>query len=564
VGRGGIVSEPVRFDEAPKRSAAVARDLVFDQAPVACLLLSVDLTITAATDRYLAATMTTREGIVGLNLFEAFPDNPDEVDATGTSNVAASLERVVRTKRADSMSIQKYDVRRPGDEGGRFETRYWSAVNSPVLDADGELVGIIHRVEDVTELVDLRASVGERGGAVGATPLEEELFLRRREQDLANARLIEADRVRREFLSQMSHELRTPLNAVVGFGQLLEMGELDERQQKAVHNILRSSRHLLGLIDEILDFAQVEASSMTMSIEPVMVGDLIAQGLDMIGPAAAHRDIELVVALPDCDVSVAADRQRALQVLLNLLSNAVKYTHSGGTVEIAVAVNRSKVQMMVVDDGPGIAPDVRGRLFAPFDRLGMEQTDIEGSGVGLALARSLAERMGGTLELARSGTDGSVFVFELPAAVLVAPDPAELAFEQPSAAPSDAPVTVLYVEDNLANVRLVETVVETMTGVKLLTALQGGIGVDLAAEHQPDLVLLDVHLPDIDGEEVLARLRSDPRTAGLRIVFLSADATKDRIERFLASSADGHLTKPIEIGDLIRAIDAARPPRPRG
>ena len=400
---GGIVSDSVRTDEIVDGTAELDRALVFDQAPVACLLLDLDLTIVAATDRYLEATMTTRPGIIGRNLFEAFPDNPDDLGATGTSNLAASLERVVRTKHADSMAVQKYDVRRPDDEGGHFETRHWSPVNSPVLTVDGELVGVIHRVEDVTELMDLRASVTSRNEEIELTPLEEELS-RRREQDLANARLMEVDRVRREFISQMSHELRTPLNAVVGFGQLLEMGDLDPRQQKAVHQILRSSRHLLGLIDDVLDFAEIEAGSMNTSIEPVIVGELIAQALEMIGPTAAHRGTSSSSSRsPSANVAVAADRQRALQVLLNLLSNAVKYTHTGGTVEIAVTVGRSRVQVVVADDGPGISPDLQGRLFAPFDRLGMELTDIEGTGVGLALARSLAQRMGGSVESPAAG-----------------------------------------------------------------------------------------------------------------------------------------------------------------
>lgn len=541
---------------------------VFQQAPGLFLLLDPELRIVDASDAYLAATMTDRPDLVGLDLFEAFPDNPDDPGADGTANLRASLDRVRGQLKADAMPVQKYDVRRPESEGGGFEARWWSPVNSPVLDDDGNLIAIVHRVDDVSEIEVLRQAVANDLARETAledelTSLEQLLYRRTQELEEAMAQLHELDRVRSEFLSRTSHELRTPLNSVIGFAQLLELDDLSDRQAESVTMILRASRHLLTLINEVLDIAQIQAGQLALSVEPVAVDDVMQAAIELVQPVADRHEVS-VSAPMSIDGFVAADRQRLLQVLLNLLSNAIKYNRPGGRVEVTAIGVGSRMHLRVEDTGVGISSDHQQRLFSPFDRLGQEQSGIEGSGVGLVLARGLAERMDARLVLERSSPAGSTFLLDLPGSVLPAAPavPAE-APRLPLVGPSRrAPVRVLYIEDNLANLRLVEALIDRLDEVELLVAMQGTLGIELARTHRPDLVLLDVHLPDLNGDKVLEALRADPATASTRVVFLSADATPSHIRRLLDAGGDGYLTKPLVLSDLIAQIESARPAGP--
>jgi signal transduction histidine kinase len=556
-----------------RRRDARSRDLiaykeVFEQCPGLFLLLDPDLFIVTASDAYLQATMTTREAIADRHLFDVFPDNPDDPRADGTARLGASLDRVRARLAPDAMSLQKYDVRKPEAEGGEFEERWWSPINTPVLDGQGRLVAIVHRADDVTELVRLRSTVEHRDVRTSEleherTSLEELLFRRTRELENAMDRLRELDRLKSDFLARMSHELRTPLNAVIGFAQLLAMDEQVEDRAGAVQQILKAARHLLDLINEVLDIAQIEAGELNLSIEPVAVDDVISAAAKLIEPIAEHERI--VVTLPDRDPDrfVLVDRQRVVQILLNLLSNAVKYNRPGGQINVSVHVAEPRVRIAVRDTGPGIPDGDQARLFAPFDRLGREQTDIEGSGIGLMLARGLAARMNCHLELAESSASGSTFVLDLPRVDPVVPDRGhqqQAATGQTALADADGPgpVKVLYIEDNLSNLRLVEAILEHVPNVELLTAMQGRLGFELAVEHRPDLVLLDVHLPDIDGDEVLAQIRAHGAVAATRVVFLSADATPKHVERLLEAGSDGYLTKPFDLVQLIDEVETAR------
>jgi CheY-like chemotaxis protein/anti-sigma regulatory factor (Ser/Thr protein kinase) len=262
---------------------------------------------------------------------------------------------------------------------------------------------------------------------------------------------------------------------------------------------------------------------------------------------------------------VRADRQRLTQVLLNLLTNAIKYNRPGGRVRLdcvfvpGTGGETPRLAVRVEDTGRGIPADRAGQLFTPFARLGAEQTEIEGTGLGLALSQRLTEAMGGSLTLEGSGPEGSVFRLELRSA----DDPLERVEEARlavSAAPAaHAPATLLYVEDNLANLSLVETILQSRPGWRTVPALQGQLGVELAREHRPDLVLLDLHLPDIPGEEVLRRLRADERTAGIPVVVISADATHAMVDRLRAAGADAYLTKPLDIDEFLAAVERFLP-----
>ena len=386
---------------------------LFESAPGLYLVLDPELVIVAVSDAYLRATMTRREDILGRGLFEVFPDNPDDPDATGVGNLRASLDRVRRDRVPDAMAVQKYDIRRPASEGGGFEVRYWSPLNTPVLAPDGDLVHIIHRVEDVTEFVRLE----ERGTEQRRRNdrMEAEIVQRSQELQDANRQLRAANAAKSEFLSRMSHELRTPLNAVLGFGQLLEMDELTAEQRDGVVQILKAGKHLLELINEVLDLARIESGRLSLSPEPMAVRDLIDEAVGLIGPLADAAQIDLHLEVEDA--TVRADRQRLKQVLLNLLSNAVKYNRAGGAVWISghpVAGERACIT--VADTGPGIAAARLERLFEPFERLGAEETTVEGSGLGLSLTKLLVEAMGGTIEVESEPDRGSTFRVELPLA----------------------------------------------------------------------------------------------------------------------------------------------------
>jgi CheY-like chemotaxis protein len=355
----------------------------------------------------------------------------------------------------------------------------------------------------------------------------------------------------------MSHELRTPLNAVLGFGQLLEMDTLTSEQEEGVHQILKGGRHLLALINEVLDIARIESGHISLSLEAVQVHEAVTEALDLIRPLASDHGVALVVEVPNEMGYVRGDRQRLKQVLLNLLSNGVKYNRSGGTVTLRCSPTvDGGVRLDVADDGPGIGESDMGRLFIPFDRLGAEQTDVEGTGLGLALSKHLVEAMGGSLSAQSAPARGSTFTVELPATV-----GPEQQYEQMGGLDDAMPIgpevsgALLYIEDNAANLKLIERVIAGRPAYRLLTAMQGSLGLDLAKQHGPDLILLDLNLPDMPGSEVLRRLQTDPQTKDIPVVVISADATQDRIRKLLASGARAYLTKPLDVRRVLELVD---------
>jgi signal transduction histidine kinase/ActR/RegA family two-component response regulator len=525
---------------------------LFESAPGLYLVLDPTLRIVAVSDAYLSATMTHREDILNQALFDVFPDNPDDPKATGVGNLRASLDRVVQSGVADTMPIQKYDIRRPATEGGGFEVRYWSPRNSPVLDDAGELSYIIHRVEDVTDFVRLEQL--EEQQKVVNSEMQVELLQRARELADVNERLRRADEAKSEFLSRMSHELRTPLNAVLGFGQLLQVDTLTKPQMENVAQILRSGRHLLDLINEVLDLSVVEAGRLTLSVEPVELDDVVREAVTLVGPNASGRNIALLVE-SDNACWMIGDRQRLLQVLLNLFSNAVKYNREGGSVRATSGCDENVAWIEVEDTGPGIPLERLDRLFQPFDRLGMEATSVEGVGLGLSLSKVLVEAMAGSISVRSVVGEGTTFRLEVPATSAPAGgwEPQRVLDDPKTTIPLEG--RVLYIEDNESNVRLVRRIVERRPGVELLTAAQGSIGVELAQHHDPALVLLDLHLPDMHGADVLAQLRATPRTAGLPVVILSADATAEQVTRLFAAGASDYLTKPLDVAKVLAVLD---------
>jgi signal transduction histidine kinase len=389
--------------------------------------------------------------------------------------------------------------------------------------------------------------------------LQEEITERRKAEEEA----ARANRAKTWFLSRMSHELRTPLNAVLGFAQLLLAEPLPQGARDDAEHILKGGRHLLQLINEVLDISRVEVGRLMVSPEPVLVADLLGSTVDLVRPLAAQRGIALSVECPGAETRhVLADRQRAQQVLLNLLSNAIKYNRPDGSVRVSWGpAAPGRIRLHVTDTGPGIAPEMMGRLFSPFDRLGAEATDVEGTGLGLALSKRLVEAMEGTIGAESQPGTGSMFWVELPEAGApeAGPAPAAAVPEATSGSRTEGAIApagrVLYVEDNLSNLRLMERLLARRPGLSLLTAMQGRLGFELASQHRPDLILLDLHLPDVGGEEVLRWLRADERTRDIPVVVMSADATPGRRRRLLDAGAMTYLAKPFDVAEVLDLID---------
>jgi len=399
------------------------------------------------------------------------------------------------------------------------------------------------------------------GGGSHIEGAVEDITERRQGQE-AVARAREADRAsqaKSEFLSRMSHELRTPLNAILGFGQLLQMDSLSSKQHEHVEDILTGGRHLLELINEVLDITRIEAGRLAVSLEPVSVREIVEEGLNLIEPLAIQGNVQLedvTAGLPEH--FVVADRQRLKQVLLNLLSNAVKYNRKEGLVALSCEVMpEGRLRIKVSDTGPGIAPEKLERLFVPFERLGAEQTSVEGTGLGLALSKRLVEAMGGTLGVDSIVDRGSSFWVELAVAEGPVQPEGQALPELTEPQPSQTVGTVLYIEDNLSNLKLVQNLMALRPGVKIIPAMQGRLGLDLARQHRPELILLDVNLPDMRGDEVLRRLKADPETRDIPVVVISADATPGRVAELNAAGAQAYLTKPLDVQMLLAVLDGA-------
>jgi len=440
---------------------------------------------------------------------------------------------------------------------------------------------VAERTAELDEInKELYAQVAERQMAMGALhEVVGKLEQARTEAEAAN-------NAKSDFLSRMSHELRTPMNAILGFGQILEMRELAPRESDGVQQILKAGRHLLQLINEVLEISRIEAGRLSLSMEPIEVMPLLQEVLGLLQPLAAQRNIVLInqAAFETSSPGghhVLADRQRLQQVMLNLLSNAIKYNRNGGTVTISLQrvsggeLLRRKMlpqldieaepeafaclRIAVRDTGPGIAPADHEKIFLPFERLGADFSKTEGTGIGLALAKSLIELMNGHIAVESQVDNGSTFWIELPIVENPVDRMQRLTERAGGSTQSllsvDRPVTILYIEDNASNINVMEALLESMPQVRLLTAIQGRIGIELARQHRPDVVLLDLHLPDVQGDEVLRQLQGDDSSSDIPVVIISADATSNQINRLLAAGARHYLTKPLNIKHLVAVLE---------
>lgn len=366
----------------------------------------------------------------------------------------------------------------------------------------------------------------------------------------------EANRAKSEFLSRMSHELRTPLNVVLGFAQLLELEALTPKQHGDVRHILNASSHLLDVIDDILKLSRLDADKLSLSLEPVRVVPVLNDAVGLVGPLAASNGIRIEV-VEGSNAIVLADKQRLNQVLLNLLTNAIKYNRENGSVRLETSMREGGlVRISVADTGIGISEAMMDRLFTPFDRLGADATGIEGTGLGLSLSRGLTEAMSGTIGAESTVGLGSTFWVDLPVAVLPVTAVVDVASGRADSATGDySGKTVLYIDDNLGSIALVERVLEARPGARLVAVSQGRIALDLLREHPADLVLLDLNLPDMSGLEVFQEILADPATRSIPVVVCSADASISQIRRMREAGVREYLTKPLNLGRLLQVMD---------
>jgi PAS domain S-box-containing protein len=479
-----------------------------------------------------ALTGCTRDELIGAWFKNYFTD---------PGRAEASIKQVLREKK-----ITNYELTARARDG---KTTVVSYNATTFYDRDRKLQGVFAAARDVTERKRLDQALEEQN-----------VELKR-----ARAAAERANLAKSAFLSSMSHELRSPLNAILGFAQLINSDSPPPTpsQTASIDQILHAGWYLLELINEILDLAQIESGKLALSLEPTSLAEVMAECQAMIEPQGQKRGIKMTFPQFDFPCFVRADRTRLKQVLINLLSNAIKYNQPDGTVVVDVdrGCTPEHTRVSVRDTGAGLPPDMLMQLFQPFNRLGQERNSTEeGTGIGLVMSKRLVELMGGEIGVESTVGLGSVFWFELNSASApqLAVDRAELAAKPQAPVQQGAPLrTLLYVEDNPANLMLIEQLIARRPDMRLLSARDGDLGIQLARANQPEVILMDINLPGISGIEALRILREDPATAHIPVVALSANAMPRDIEKGLEAGFFRYLTKPIRVNEFMHTLDVA-------
>jgi PAS domain S-box-containing protein len=473
------------------------------------------------------------------------------------TNVATFLDRV---HPEDSSALGR-EIQRCKDADERFDHEFrivWPDRTIHWLSAQGKFsydtVGRPLKLRGLTQDITRRKSA-ETALRLMNEELEERVSKRTSDLEGAKEEADRANNAKSEFLSRMSHELRTPLNAVLGYAQLLDLRFDDPKITESTRSILKSGQHLLQLINEVMDLSRIESGLFAISIEPVLVAEALVDAVALVQPLADRANVRLKIERESCaDLYLLADRQRLVQVFVNLLGNAIKYNKPFGRVSVLCKGQlESTGRIEISDSGFGIAPEDQELLFEPFRRFGDHL--VEGTGLGLALSQRFIRLMGGTLGLAESSPAGSTFFIELDAC----PSPNDKVNAVSKGDSLAGPLrslrgTVLYIEDNPANLRLLELVFAESPNITLLTASQGSLGCEMAVQSRPDLILLDLHLPDQMGDQILNRLKADVHTWSIPVVMVSADVTPKQMRALREAGAVDYLTKPIDLRRLFAVL----------
>jgi PAS domain S-box-containing protein len=477
-----------------------------------------------------ALTGCTRDELIGAPFKNYFTD-PERAEA--------GIKRVLIASK-----VTDYELTARARDGKETVVSY----NATTFhDRDRKLQGVFAAARDVTERKRFERTLQENNI----------------ELERAKAAAEKANLAKSDFLSSMSHELRSPLNAILGFAQLInsDTPPPTPTQTASIDQILHAGWYLLELINEILDLAQIESGKLALSREPTSLAEVMLECRAMMEPQGQQRGIQMTFPQSGMPFYVDADRTRLKQVLINLLSNAIKYNQANGTVVVDyTASTPGRLRVSVRDSGAGLSPEMLTQLFQPFNRLGRESSREEGTGIGLVMSKRLVELMGGTIGVASTIGSGSVFWFELNSADApqLAIEPAMPAAMALAPAQNGVPVrTLLYVEDNPANLKLVEQLIARRPDMRLLVATDGDLGVQLARANRPEVILMDINLPGISGIEALKILREDPATAHIPVVALSANAMPRDVEKGMQAGFFRYLTKPIRVNEFMNTLDVA-------
>ncbi|MEI1279337.1 ATP-binding protein [Leptospira venezuelensis] len=548
--------------------------VLFESIPGLYLVLSPELNIIAVSDGYLRATRTERDKILGRGIFEVFPDNPDDPEATGVSNLHSSLLHVLETKAPDTMAVQKYDIQLPKEEGGGFTVKYWSPLNVPVLNKKGKVEYIIHKAEDITEFVLLKQRGEQQTEMTEALlskteEMETEIIRRSQELQSANKSLRETERIKNDFFANVSHELRTPLSLILAPVESILLNKESNltpdnaRMMETVHN---NSVRLLQMVNSILDFSKFEAGKMKVELESTNISNLIRAILKDFEPSALKKNIQIKKELPSSDLNILIDRYLFERIFFNLLSNALKFTPEDGTISVILTYLEDQLLLSVQDSGIGISETDQKIIFKKFQQAeGSSTRKYGGTGLGLAMVKEFSELLGGSVEVASKLDSGSTFTVKIPAQK-VEPAKKDYSSEISSRSPqysnlnisnkedkdlSDKP-KVLICEDNEDLSSYIYSLLSTLYQVK--SAKNGKEGLKLVYLWEPDLVLSDVMMPEMDGVQLCKEIKADPKIAKTIVVLLTALTHREAMLKGWEAKADEYLCKPFHPEELLARV----------
>jgi diguanylate cyclase (GGDEF)-like protein len=568
--------------------------VLFESIPGLFLVLTKDLHIVAASTAYLQATMTRKDDIVGRYVFDVFPDNPQDPTASGEKNLNESLQRVLAYRTADSMMVQKYDIQNPESKDGKFEERYWSPLNVPVLDEHGDVSYIIHRVEDVTEFVRLKQQRSDqieenRNLQTQAERMESEIFHRAQEISEANKKLQKAnkeletlydkvrevDRLKTNFFANVSHELRTPLTLILGpVARRLQSATLLPEERYDLELIERNALLLLKQVNDLLDISKLEAGKLNAAYSRVNLVQLVRVTAANFESFAADRGIRLRIYTPD-SFDAEIDQDKIQRVLLNILSNAFKFTPSGGHIEVSVEKQGDHAAISVSDSGPGIPENLREVIFERFQQLNDAQNPyVGGTGLGLTIVKEFVSLHRGRVEVGESPEGGALFTIILPLSA-----PAGVAVAQAGnsgdASTGKVIVTELYsqihdegaapppkeekkelilvVEDNPDMNDFISVILSQNYRVEM--AWDGKEGLEKARRLMPDLVISDVMMPRMNGEQMARELMDDPKTRDIPLMLLTAKMDDHNKIGLLKDGILDYMNKPFLVDELLTKVE---------
>lgn len=541
------------------------------------LILSPDFTIIAVTDAYLEATLTKRAEIVGRGIFEVFPDDPNDPEASGVRNLKESLERSIKSKLPDPMAVQKYSVQAPESEGGGFREKYWSPLNTPILGEDGEVIYIIHQAEDVTEFVKLNQVRTEQLKLTEelqshTRQMEREILRRSEQLQQNNQKLRAAEQSKNEFFANVSHELRTPLTLILAPLESLlsgRYGSISKEQSELLGTIRNNSVRLLQLVNSILDFSKIEAGKMKVLMEPLNISELTTSILSDFRSSAKEKEIDFEADISSEHPNIRMDRYLFERILFNLLSNAVKFTPNKGKIKVQLKWKENVLILTVSDSGIGISPEDLPKLFQKFQQVeGSSTRRFEGTGLGLAMVKEFCNLLGGDVSVESRPDAGSRFTVSIPTETVsdAAPDSGSIqssplfyfpsgniqAHSEPTIGEDKDLPKVLVCEDNADLASYISSLLKDFCQVRL--AKDGQEGLQEVKSWSPELVISDVMMPNTDGIALCKAIKSDETLSGIVVVLLTALTHRDAMIKGWEAKADEYLFKPFHPEELITRI----------